>query len=128
MNHHASIRKTADTEYIGKPILKTDNKSVREWYIANVSDIPNRIDKTQSLDEQSKQAFEMRNQIKREARLAMTDEETVKKLERTRPVPEWDELVADKMRRKAMTREQAIRDILETASKTNVNVNREFDL
>ena len=70
----------------------------------------------------------MRNLIKREARLAMTDEETVKKLERTRPVPEWDELVADKMRRKAMTREQAIRDILETASKTNVNVNREFDL
>ena len=115
-------------QYIGKPIVKTDNQSVREWYYANTGNIPNVIDKTQPLEEQVKQAFELRNQYKHEARIAMSDRETAEMLEKKRPAKTFEELVDDKMKRKEMSREEALKDILETASKTNADVNKEFGL
>ena len=36
-------------KYIGKPIIETDDQHVREWYYANVSDIPNQMNKEFSL-------------------------------------------------------------------------------
>ena len=41
-------------EYVGKPITKTDNQSVREWYVANVSRILDQIDS--SLHERASKA------------------------------------------------------------------------
>ncbi len=35
--------------------LKNDNQYIREWYVEHVSDISNRIDKTQTFEEQVKQ-------------------------------------------------------------------------
>lgn len=37
-------------------------------------------------------------------------------------------LISTKMKRKGMTRDEAIRDIYDTATKTNTNVNRELGL
>ena len=115
-------------KYIGQTITQTDNQHIREWYYANVSDIPNQINKNLPLDEQAKQAFELRNKYKHQAREAMTDTETAKMLEKKRPAPTFDELVESKMKRKGMTRQEAIKDILKTASKTNEDVNKEFGL
>lgn len=115
-------------KYVDKPISKTDNQSVREWYVANVSNIPNKIDRSKTIEEQAKQAFDLRNKLKHDARVAMSDEKTAAKLERVFPAPEWEELIKDKMTRKTLTREEAVRDILETASKTNNDVNKEFGL
>ena len=116
------------SKYIGKDIIKTDNQSIREWYVANVSDIPNQIDKTKPFEEQVKQAYELRNKYKRMARIAMSDEETAKILEKKRPVKLFDELLQDKMKRKKLSKEEALKDILKTASKTNSNINKEFGL
>ena len=74
------------------------------------------------------QAFNLRNKYKHEARVAMSDRETAEKLERKRPAPSFEELVKDKMKRKKLTRQQALEDILKTASKTNSDVNKEFGL
>ena len=115
-------------EYIGQPIIKTDNQHVREWYYANVSDIPNQINPHLSIEKQAEQAFELRNKYKHQARTAMTDIETAEMLEKKRPAPTFEELVESKMRRKGMTRQEAVEDILKTASKTNENVNKEFGL
>ena len=115
-------------KYVDKPIAKTDNQSVREWYVANVSNILNKVDRSKTIEEQAKQAFDLRNKLKHDARVAMSDEKTAAKLERVFPAPEWEELIKDKMKRKTLTREEAIRDILETASKTNNDVNKEFGL
>ena len=115
-------------DYVGKPIIKTDNQHIREWYCANVSTIPNQIDRSKTLEEQARQAFSLRNQYKRQARIAMSDKETVEILEKERPVPTFDELLESKIRRKNITREEALKDILETASKTNSDVNKEFGL
>lgn len=108
--------------------MKTDNQSVREWYYANVGNIPNMIDKTKTLEEQINQAFKLINKYKHEARIAMSDKETAEMLEKKRPAKTFEELVSDKMQRKKMTREQALEDILNTASKTNADVNKEFGL
>ncbi len=45
-----------------------------------------------------------------------------------RPVPQFDDLLKKKMREKGLTRKEALEDILETASKTNRNVNEEFGI
>lgn len=116
------------SKYVGQEIKAHDNKSVREWYDANVHSIPNQIDTTKSIEEQAQQAFELRNKYKREAREAMSDKETVAELEKKRPAPTFEELVQSKMKRKGMTREETIEDILKTASKTNKDVDELFGL
>ena len=80
------------------------------------------------LAEQAIQAFEARNRIRTEARNMMADEETRKLLDKERPNKTFEELIESKMKRKGMTREEAIRDILETATKTNEDVNKELGL
>ena len=87
-------------KYVGKPIEKTDNQSIREWYVANVSDIPNQIDDSQSLEVQARQAFELRNKYKHEARAAMVDEETLQILEEEYPAPTFEELYERKINEK----------------------------
>ena len=58
----------------------------------------------------------------------MTDRKTSELLEKKRPVLTFDELLKSKMIRKHMTEEEALWDILNTASKTNADVNKEFGL
>lgn len=115
-------------KYIGKPIQYVDNQSVREWYYANVHDIPNQIDRTKPFEEQVRQAFELRNKYKHEARIAMSDKETANMLEEKKPAPTFEKLLEDKMKRKGMTKDQALIDILLTASKTNSGVDNDFGL
>lgn len=76
------------SKYIGKPIVETDNQYIREWYYANVGDIPNQIDRSKSREEQARQAYT----------------------------------------RKGLSKEEAMEDIIQTASKTNADVNKEFGL
>ena len=115
-------------DYIGKPIIKTDNQSIREWYVANVEAIPEWVAGIEPLRAKAKAAFYMRNWLKQTARRAMEDTETAGLLEKYRPVPQFDDLLKKKMREKGMTRKEALEDILETASKTNRNVNEEFGI
>lgn len=114
--------------YIGYPIISTDNKSVREWYVANVNDISNQIDRAKPFEDQARQAFELQNQYKHEARVAMANKETAKLLDEFRAEKTFEELLSDKMRHKGLTRREALEDILKTASITNANVDKEFGL
>lgn len=114
--------------YVGKPIIERDNQHVREWYVANVLDIPNQIDRSKPLIDQARQAYALRTQYKHAARAAMADTETAKLLDEERPALTFEELLDRKMRFKGMTKDEAIKDILKTASKTNGNVNKEFGL
>lgn len=109
-------------------IEKKSNREVREWYISEVSNIPNMIDKTLPLEEQARQAFEKRNLIRSKAREMMADKEMRNILETEKPNMTFDELIASKMKRKGLTRKEAQIDILKTATKTNKNVNKELGL
>ena len=109
-------------------IMKMGNVEVRQWYKDSISKIPDSIDKTLPIADQAKQAFEARNRIRTEARQMMADEATRKKLDEERPNKTFEELIESKMKRKGMTREEAILDILETATKSNVDVDKELGL
>ena len=103
----------------GSGIIKEDNKSVRLWYHEHIHNIPNEIPDGLSMEERAKKAFELRNYYRTEARKRMADEEARAELDAIRPNPTFEELVESKMRRKKMTREEAIQDIYETAVKSN---------
>lgn len=100
-------------------IIKRDNKSVRLWYHERIHNIPNEIPDDLPAEERAKKAFELRNYYRTEARSRMADEEARIELDAIHPNPTFDELVESKMRRKRMTKEEAIQDIYETAVKSN---------
>ena len=105
-----------------------DNKSVRDWYVSAVSKITDSIPKSYSIEEQAKKAFNKRNDIRLLAREMMKDESKRASLYQNEPNKSFEELIKSKMDRKKMTRDEAIKDILKTATTTNANVNKEFGI
>ena len=109
-------------------MLSGNNKEVRKQYLEEVSKIKEKIDSNLPIEEQARQAFEARNAARDKARKMMKDKEALKKLEKEHPNKTFEELIEDKMKRKGMTREEAIQDIYDTSTKTNENVNKELGL
>ena len=109
-------------------IIKRGNVEVRKWYLDSVSHIPDSINQSLPMTEKAKLAFEARNRIRTEARDMMADEAKRNELDRDSPNPTFEQLVESKMRRKKMTREEAIEDIYKTATTTNERVNKELGL
>ena len=105
-----------------------DNKVTRQWYVMQLSSIDDQIDAMLPLEERARQAWCLRNTSKRKARELMDDLDERQRLNEEKPPSDFEQLVADKMRRKGLTREQALQDIIETASKPNPRVNKQFGL
>ena len=105
-----------------------DNAAVRDWYRSKLKEIPELVDKTLPLEEQAKQAFELRNFIRTQARDMMIDEDARAKLDQNQPNRDFEGLLKDKMQRKGLTKKQALRDIIGTANKSNRRVDEEFGL
>lgn len=103
-----------------------NNVEVRKWYKEQVDKILDGIDKSLPIEEQARLAYEARNKIRTEARNKMSDQKLRKSLDAERPNLSFEELIESKMRRKGMTREEAIADILKTATKTNHQVDKEL--
>lgn len=129
-NNEVVSRNTAQplTNSANSSKMSLSNEEVRKAYIADVAKIKDRIDRTLPPEEQARQAFEARNTIRTEAREKMADKEAREFLDKKYPNKSFEELVKSKMQRKGMTREEAIRDILKTATETNADVNRELGL
>jgi hypothetical protein len=104
------------------------NEEARKWYLAMDAKIPDQIDRSKPIEEQARQACELRNWYRTRTRDLMADQETRKELDRDHPNKTFDELLADKMERKKLNREDAIKDILKTAAKTNSEVNKKLGL
>ena len=71
---------------------------------------------------------ELRNKFRTQARELMADQEKRKQLDITDPNKSFEELILDKMKRKNLSREEAIADILRTATKTRKSVNKKLGL
>ena len=104
------------------------NLMARKWYLAHDAKIPSLIDKSCSIEEQARQAFELRNGFRTIARDMMEEQDTRKELDKSDPNKTFEELVQSKMQRKNMTRDEAIEDILKTATKTRSSVNKSLGL
>lgn len=105
-----------------------DNVAVRHWYIYHDEQIHKQIDPNLPLEERARQAFELRNTYRTQARELMADTEARAELERKYPNKSFEDLIQDKMKRKDMTREQALEDIYQTAIKSNEEVNKKLGL
>lgn len=106
--------------------IKLSNSEVRKLYKAQVSQISLKIDTTKSIEEQARQAFDLRNKYRTGARELMSDEVAKEKLNKDKPNPTFEEILESKMRRKGLSREEALKDIIDTATKTNKNVDDLF--
>lgn len=102
---------------------KMSNVDVRKWYIAHNKKIPDLIDRTKSVEEQARQAFDLRNKHKFQARELMKDQSARKKLDTDDPIGSFDELIKHKMEDKNMSYDEAIQDVLKTSTKTRKSVN-----
>lgn len=107
---------------------KLSDRAARKWYLAQDATIPGKIDASLSREDQARQACELRNQNRTNARDLMRDQKKRRELDLTDPNKSFEELIADKMNRKGLTREQAIEDILRTATKTRKSVNKQLGL
>lgn len=99
------------------------NKQAREWYLEHDARIPLLIDKNASVEEQARQAFDLRNLYREITRDLMKDQNARKDLDKNNPNWTFEGLIAYKMENKKISREEAIADILKTATKTNAAVN-----
>lgn len=109
-------------------IFKADNKAVREWYISSIEKIHDSIDQSLPMEEKARQAFDMRNRIKTEARNMMKDQKLRASLDAGDTKSSFEKLVVSKMERKGMTRTEAIEDVYNTAVKSNKDVNKELGI
>ena len=105
---------------------KMSDRDVRLWYVAHDKNIPNLIDKTKPIEDQARQACDLRNQYRYQARELMVDQEKRKKLDITDPIKSFDELMQHKMKDKGLSYEEALTDIVKTATKTRKSVNDEL--
>lgn len=107
---------------------KLSDRVVRKWYKAHDNEIPQMLDQTKTVEEQARQACNLRNLHRTQARDLMEDQKKRRELDKTDPNKEFEELIADKMTRKALSREEAIQDILKTATKTRKSVDTSLGL
>ncbi|MDR3314566.1 MAG: hypothetical protein LBS96_08970 [Oscillospiraceae bacterium] len=105
-----------------------DNTTAREWYLAKLSSISEQINPALPLEERAKQAFDLRNMYRTQTRELMEDAEARERLDREKPNQTFEELVALKIAEKGYTREQALKYILESATRANIGVNRSLGL
>ncbi len=113
-----------DFENMSSFIGTLSNRQTRLWYKYHDENIPNVIDKTKSIEEQAREACELRNTYRTQARDLMKDQEGRKRLDRDYPNRTFEELLEHKIQDKGLSREQAIEDIYNTATKTNSSVNK----
>ena len=112
-----------------QPFLrKLSNRAVRKWYISQDQTIVSQIDKSLPLLDRAKQAFTLRNLHRTQARELMRDQKERQELDRSDPNRTFEDLLSDKMKRKGMTYEEALHDIIGTSTKTRKSVNRSLGL
>ena len=104
------------------------DKVTRQWYVLHDKKIPDMIDRNQSIEDQARQAHALRIQFRTNARDLMLNQDERKWLDKSHPNLTFEEQVDKKMSDKGMTRDEAIQDILKTASKSNKKVNEKFKL
>ncbi|MEO8155564.1 MAG: hypothetical protein ABI605_21055 [Rhizobacter sp.] len=84
LEQRANATRVIETKWRPKP-GSLSNKEAREWYLKQEAEIPSKIDKSQPLEGQAKQAFELRNEARTGARESMSDRELAAKLNLEEP-------------------------------------------
>ena len=90
--------------------------------------IPDMIDKSQPIEIQARQAFELRNTFRTQARDLMKDQRLRAELDRDDKNKAFEELLKHKIEDKGLSYAEALEDILASATKTRRSVNESLGL
>jgi RHS repeat-associated protein len=113
-------RKTIRTGTLGA-------KSTRIWYLDQLKTIPGLIDKTLPLQQQSRQAFELRNAFKAEARNLMNNWQYAEILDNLEPAKSWTQMIQRAIE-KGNKGDNIYQYIIDASQRSDPNVNRLFGL
>lgn len=103
------------------------NVEARKWYLEQEKKIPDMIDKNSSLEEQAKQAFNLRNKFRTEARELMADRTTAEQLYRADPNRTWEQIV-QRQKDKGLVGDDVYREIIESSQRSRKSVNKSLGL
>ncbi len=91
-NTRAATKRIAKLNREGIESSSLGGQEARIWYLDHLSQIPRTIDLSQPFDVQARQAFELRNAFKAEARDLMANKEAALELDISEPAKTWDYL------------------------------------
>lgn len=128
-------KQNAEVEKIKDTIEKTSeggsgslsNVEARKWYLEHEAKIPDMIDSSLPLEEQAKQAFNLRNQFRTEARELMADRKTAESLYITDPNKTWEEMLKRQID-KGLTGDDIYKEIIESSQRSRKSVNKSLGL
>ncbi|ODS22425.1 hypothetical protein AB835_14255 [Candidatus Endobugula sertula] len=110
------------------------NVEAREWYIAQEARIPSLIDKSAPLENQARQAFELRNGFRTEARDRQADRASASGITRENPNLTWEQ-VNNRARRRLSdngvsnpTNDQIFQEIIGSSQRSRESVNRLLEI
>jgi RHS repeat-associated protein len=103
------------------------NVDARKWYLSQEAKIKDLLDSSLSLEEQAKQAFNLRNQFRTQARLLMADRELAEKLMREEPNLAWEQVVQKAMNR-GYSGDDIYRYIIDSSQRSRPSINKSLGL
>ena len=103
------------------------NEEARRWYLDQEAKIPDLNDRTKSPEQQARQAFKLRNQIRIEARELMADRELADHLNATKPNLTWEQVVS-KYSERGLSGDALWHAIMESSTRSNPAVNESLGL
>jgi len=95
----------------------------RKWYLNSEAIIPELIDKTKPLEQQARQAVDLRNQFRTQARDAMSNRSAAEGLFGSNPNMSWGEIV-EKYQSRGFTGDALYQEIINAAQRSNPGVNQ----
>ena len=103
------------------------NADARRWYLEQEAKIPDLIDDSLPIEQQARQAFDLRNQYRTQARELMLDQQLAESLFRTDPNLTWDQII-QKQVAKGLSGDDIYREILESSQRSRTSVNQSLGL
>lgn len=104
---------------------KMSDRDVRKWYVAHDRNIGELIDKSQTLENQAKQAHSLRNKYKFQARELMENQEKRMLLDKSRPLHDF-EYYYKKYSKNYSSDEEIYKAIIESSTRPNAKVNKQL--
>ncbi|MNY32945.1 hypothetical protein D3C86_1671930 [compost metagenome] len=100
-----------------------NDREARAWYLSQEAEIAGRVDRSLPLEEQAKQAFAMRNEVRSTARELMSNRELAEILNKSDPNKTWAEIY-DKYTSAGFSGDNLWRVIIEKSQSSRVSVNQ----
>lgn len=98
------------------------NVDARKWYLEQETKIPDLIDNSLSLQQQARQAFDLRNQYRMQARELMSDRQLAESLYTTDPNLSWEQII-QKQIDKGLSGDDIYKAIIESSQRSRTSVN-----